>query len=293
MIIAGYHVLETLGQGAGSTVYRVEDPADGKNYALKHIKKEITKDQRFVDQAINEHEVSMHIDSPLVRKTLKVHRIRAMIRMTELAMVMEMVDGKTLEAAKPKKLRDMVRVFKVVARALDVMHRAGYVHADIKPINIMRTYEGGVKLIDLGQSCPIGTVKERIQGTPDYIAPEQVKLQPIMPQTDIYNLGASMFWCVTDHHVPSVLKQKTESIGQRVDQVNTEMRNTDPRRYVPELPGALSSLIMDCLERDPMRRPRDMHQVRARLNIALYQIDNTDQAGSRASEGSGMRPAIC
>jgi serine/threonine-protein kinase len=293
MVIAGYHVLETLGQGAGSAVYRVVDPSDDAIYALKHIKKEAAQDQRFVDQAINEHEVSMKIDSPLVRRTYKVHRVRSVIRMTELALVMEMVDGKTLEDAKPKRLRDMVRVFKVVARALDVMHHAGYAHADIKPINIMRTYEGGVKLIDLGQSCPLGTTKERIQGTPDYIAPEQVKLQPIMPQTDIYNLGATMFWCVTGHHVPSVLKSKTEGIGKRLDGMNTEFRNTDPRRYEADLPGALSSLISDCLERDPLRRPRDMHQVRARLNIALYQIDNADQANRRASEGSGMRPAIC
>jgi serine/threonine protein kinase len=61
-----------------------------------------------------------------------------------------------------------------------------------------------VKVIDLGQACAIGTAKSRIQGTPDYIAPEQVKCAAVTPQTDIYNLGATLYWALTGTHIPTL-----------------------------------------------------------------------------------------
>ena len=73
------------------------------------------------------------------------------------------------------------------------MHAMGYAHCDIKPNNILRNDQGDVKVIDFGQACKIGTIKQRIEGTPDYIAPEQVARRPISAQTDIYNLGALLF----------------------------------------------------------------------------------------------------
>jgi len=157
----------------------------------------------------------------------------------------------------------------------------------------MRTYEGGVKLIDLGQSCRLGTIKERIQGTADYIAPEQIDLGPITQRTDVYNLGATMFWCLTNQPVRSLLKSKgRQDVGTRIDEPRKpKHRHTDPCFFVPDLPGALSSLASDCLEKEPQRRPPDMRQVCARLDIALYQLDNTEEAIRRDREGSGDRAA--
>ena len=63
---------------------------------------------------------------------------------------------------------------------------------------------GEVKVIDFGQSCRIGTVKERIQGTPDYIAPEQVARRPITSQTDVFNLGATLYWALTGQDIPTL-----------------------------------------------------------------------------------------
>ena len=85
--------------------------------------------------------------------------------------------------------------------------------------------DGVVKIIDLGQSCAIGTVKPRIQGTPDYIAPEQVHRRAITPKTDIYNPGATMYAVLTGERVPTALADvpvldlgaMTESPAVRID----------------------------------------------------------------------------
>src|SRR5690606_35077399 len=108
--------------------------------------------------------------------------------------LMEMVDGLTLEHYVPDNLIELCRIFQQTALGLHAMHEAGYVHADIKPNNILFMDDQRVKIIDFGQSCKADTVKDRIQGTPDYIAPEQVLRRAITPQTDVFNLGATMYW---------------------------------------------------------------------------------------------------
>src|SRR2546430_604156 len=78
------------------------------------------------------------------------------------------------------------------ARALDALHALGYVHCDLKPNNILISEDLQVKVIDLGQAAKFATIKTRIQGTPDYIAPEQVNCGPVTVRTDVFNLGATM-----------------------------------------------------------------------------------------------------
>ena len=81
---------------------------------------------------------------------------------------------------------EVVRIFQAVASAMGHMHSMGFIHADMKPNNIIvGSKNGAVKVIDFGQSCSIGTRKARIQGTPDFIAPEQVKLRPLDARTDV------------------------------------------------------------------------------------------------------------
>src|SRR5205809_142124 len=77
---------------------------------------------------------------------------------------------------------------------LEALHHMGYIHCDLKPNNILVDPGGQVKVIDLGQACKVGTAKSRIQGTPDFIAPEQVKCEAVTARTDVFNLGATMYW---------------------------------------------------------------------------------------------------
>ena len=201
----GYDVLERLGEGARSTIYAVSDPVTGQVYALKHVLREDTKDLRFVEQMQTEFDISKQFSHPNLRRTYKLEIMRKLIlKVTEAFMLMELVDGKALDVRPPKDLLETVDTFVKVAQGLQAMHTMGFVHCDMKPNNIIRSDDGHVKIIDFGQSCKIGTIKERIQGTPDYIAPEQVKRRPVSHKTDIFNFGATIYWLVSGKNIPTL-----------------------------------------------------------------------------------------
>ena len=267
--IHGYEVLATLGSGAKSTIYAVKD-RDSHVYALKHVIKEGPKEQRFLDQAILEHNVASRLKHPNLRCSYKLFRHRNLLRTTEVFVLMEMVDAVTFEQYKPATYIDYCRLFQQVASGLEAMHEAGYVHADIKPNNIMITDANQVKLIDFGQSCVIDTIKKRIQGTPDYIAPEQVKRHKITPLTDVFNLGATMYWLLTGRHVPTMIPKQ-----RRIRKVD---ENPCPTlaELNPKIPLALSTLVMDCVRRIPSQRPVSMEVLRERLALAISQLERDE-----------------
>ena len=208
------------------------------------------------------------MDHPSIRKIARmIKRGRGMLSLEtiHLYLVMELVDGVSMEVKPPKTFEDAVHIFEQTAEALHHMHMRGFVHADMKPNNIVVTADGTAKIIDLGQSCRIDTVKERIQGTPDYIAPEQVHCRPITPKTDVYNLGASMYWILTRKHIPTALG-KTDSLLGKIDDSLLE-KPVPAHTLNPRIPTMLGELIMHCLEIDPEKRPADMKIVSDRLNL--------------------------
>lgn len=265
--IAGYEVLSTLGYGARSVIFKVRGP-DQCLYALKRVTKSSPSDQRYLDQAIQEHHVASLFNHPALRRSYKLIKSRSFMRTSGVIVIMELVEGKTLDQGQPGNIGRLIALLRHVAEGLAVMHEAGYVHADVKPNNIMLTREGKVKLIDFGHSCPVGTVKDRIQGTPDYIAPEQVRRQAITVRTDVFNFGATMYWLLTGRHVPTSMPRKGQ-VGQRM-QVDEPC--VPPAELNDQVPPALSTLVMDCIERGPDRRPETMGQVISRLEVAASQV---------------------
>ncbi|QDU70664.1 serine/threonine protein kinase [Mucisphaera calidilacus] len=266
--ISGYQILGTLGKGAKSTIYEVRGQ-DGKRYALKHVIKDSPSDQRFIDQAVSEYELARKFDSPYLRKGIKLIRVRKVIRTSEVVVIMELIEGLPLEQYQPGNMLELIEIIAHSASGLHAMHNVGYVHADMKPNNIMVTPAREVKLIDFGQSCPVGTIKERIQGTPDYIAPEQVRRRAITPQTDVFNLGATIYWLLTKKHVPTLIPKERAGAGVSLKSVE---RCVPPAELNPKVPPALSSLVMDCVQHDMQDRPRSMAAVNDRLMIAQSQI---------------------
>src|SRR2546423_4670860 len=198
-----YDVLERLGEGARSTIYLVQDPGTKQVYALKHVHRDVQKDIRFIEQMESEFEVSRQSPHPNRRRSfdLKIQKT-LLLKVSEAFLLMEFVEGKALDVRLPPTMIDIVDTFVQAAQGLKAMHQMGYVHCDIKPNNILRDDIGKAKVIDFGQSVKIGTVKERIQGTPDYIAPEQVLRQPVTIQTDVFNLGATLYYPLRGKHIP-------------------------------------------------------------------------------------------
>lgn len=266
-ILGKYEVLSSqpLGSGAHSTIYAVKDK-DNHVYAIKHVVRHSAEQQRFIDQVETEHQIALKVDHPSIRKSFKIIR-KGMIKTNEVYVLMELVDGMTLEQYRFADMLDFCQVMQKVAEGLGALHAAGYVHADIKPNNIMVDDKQVVKIIDLGQSCPIGTVKQRIQGTPDYIAPEQVRRKQITPETDVYNLGATMYFLLTKVHVPSIMPSAEPTVAMKPSKECKPVRDVNP-----EVPPALSSLVMNCIEYQPSDRPSSMNQIHQRLSMAITQL---------------------
>ncbi len=267
-ILGKYEVLnaQPLGSGAHSTIYAVKDK-NNHVYAIKHVVRNSADQQRFIDQVVTEHQIAQKVDHPTIRKSFKMIR-KGMIKTTEVYVLMELVDGMTLEQYEFRDMLDFCQVMQKVAEGLGAFHAAGYVHADIKPNNIMVDDKQVVKIIDLGQSCPIGTVKQRIQGTPDYIAPEQVRRRQITPETDVYNLGATMYFLLTRQHVPSIMPSAEPTVAMKPTKECKPVKELNP-----QTPPALSSLVMNCIEFQPADRPQSMNQVHQRLGMAIAQIN--------------------
>jgi len=267
-MVEGYRVLSELGKGAASVIYLVQDPRTKQIWALKHVEKESPKDQRFLDQAETEYQVASRLDHPGIRRIMRqIKKKKQLINVRDLYLVMELVDGLSLERHRPREMLDAVDIFHQVATALSYMHERGYVHADMKPNNVIVSDQNVAKIIDLGQSCKTGTVKPRIQGTPDYIAPEQVHRRPITPKTDIYNLGASMYWVLTGTHIPTAMP-KGNSLVSSLDDDFIE-RPRPVHELCPAVHPKLEELIMECVEVDATKRPPDVHTVADRLNLIL------------------------
>ena len=266
-VVEGFRVLAEVGRGAASIIYLVQDPKTKHIWALKHVEKATDKDQRFLDQAEEEYRVASSVNHPGIRRVEKLIKKGSFLAVKELYLVMEFVDGVSLEKHPPETFERACDIFLQTAQALAAMHDAGFVHADMKPNNIVISEDGSIKVIDLGQSCASGTVKPRIQGTPDYIAPEQVHRRPITPRTDVYNFGATMYWVLTRQHVPTALAKGDSLVGSLDD--NLIARPKPALELNPRIPSKLNDLIMLCVEVDPEQRPASMHDVADRLELIL------------------------
>ena len=184
----GFEVHERLGQGAASDIYLASDPATGQVYALKHVVRSEDCQTRILEQLAVEYDVSRRFTHPGLRRSYQLKERRTMLRkVMEAALVMELVDGIGLDVHPQLPPAQLLDCLIQTANALAAMHALGYVHCDLKPNNLLLQPDGQIKVIDFGQACRIRTVKERIQGTADFIAPEQVRRQPITVRTDVYN----------------------------------------------------------------------------------------------------------
>jgi serine/threonine-protein kinase len=145
------------------------------------------------------------------------------------------------------------------------MHQRGFVHADMKPSNMMVNDDGTVKVIDLGQACPVGTKKVRVQGTPGYIAPEQAFKEAITPSTDVYNLGATLHWVLVRSEIPCALPSGEASVERRIRP--SQIRMPRPLHEVdPRIPAAFTDVVFACVQVAPKDRAESMDTVAAKLD---------------------------
>lgn len=270
--IPNYRVVERLGTGAQTRIFRARCMRTGKDYTVKIVKVVKPEDAGVVDLLRAEHAIGSAIDHPVIRKVYEFRIMRHRLRVRSAILFMEYVDGLTLSDKEfHRPLDEILRIFGETAIGLDAMHRAGYVHADLKPSNIMVNAEGVVKLIDLGQSTKIDEAKVRVQGTVDYMAPEQVQRGILDRRTDVFGLGAALHRVLTGVPVKTDMN-KTISlyaqglVGKRID----EVRQSNEQK----LPASLARLIEDACKYDQDDRIADMATFGERIDLARTAIKN-------------------
>jgi eukaryotic-like serine/threonine-protein kinase len=260
--IGKYTILKPLGKGAHSTILHIRRNADSREYALKVVSIDGAEEEKFLDQAKHEFQVSQKLGHP---NLIQIHALELkrnwMFQVRKAEMLIEYVNGKTLDAT-PIPQDQLVVVFAQIAAGLAHMHRRGVFHADMKPNNVLYGKRGEVKIIDYGLAWIKGEQKDRIQGTPEYMAPETVKSKVISERTDIYNLGATMYRLTTLKLPPSTVPgPETLRVGAKA--FKTMLAPVGELNKA--VPQALCDVIHKCLEYDPERRPE-------RMGIVLDQL---------------------
>lgn len=257
----GYEIIGPLAQGAGSFLYYAICPTTNVTRVLKHVMIHGKKDKRFFEQLRTEYLLGKKVTSTGVRRAIEIRLARTWLgSVTEAAVILEYCEGKTLEEFVPRDPAERVAVFLRAAAAIAALNDFGYVHCDIKPANIVVTNRTHATIIDLGQACKIGSVKERIQGTPNFMAPEQTRKGEMTPKTDVFCFGATMYMALTGQPIPTMMTSGRGYSAETIDAMITPPNSIDPT-ISPEL----SQLILDCVKTAGNDRPENMHVVVSRL----------------------------
>ncbi|MEM8995584.1 MAG: serine/threonine-protein kinase [Acidobacteriota bacterium] len=182
--------------------------------------------------------------------------------------VMELVRGKTLEALLAERrmsVRGAIQVGRHILAALAHAHERQLIHRDLKPSNLLWGEDNRIKLSDFGLArafeATVGAVRTQPAGTPSYMSPEQIRGEAVSPSTDIYAFGCVMWEMLCRRPVfgtgaPSFHHHLTSS-------------PRDPREVRPDIPEALSALILECLSKKSEERPTSAVELGRRLAAAL------------------------
>jgi serine/threonine protein kinase len=272
-------VLGTLGTGAHSTILHVRREADGKQYALKVVSIDGPEEQKFLEQARHEYRVASMLDHPnLLRIFTLEEQKNWLFRVKKAQLVMEYVNGQTLDRFPAMPIPKLLQVFKQTADAVVHMHRRGVYHADLKPNNLMLSKTGQVKVIDFGLAWVKGEDKGRVQGTPEYMAPETAARNMVNERTDIFNFGATMYRLVTLQKPPTVI-QPAGSLP--LDAGTWEKILKPVASLSPRCPKPLAELIEQCLSFSALQRPERMSEVQGRLDrLADELVKPEDRLGA-------------
>ncbi|NIA07607.1 MAG: protein kinase [Actinobacteria bacterium] len=259
--VPGYELDRFLGTGAGSKIYSVRNNRTQQLLVLKHVLRSKPEDERFITQVLNEYRLGNRVNHPALRRVVEIRK-KGLFSIREVFLFMEPVKGKHLEESQPTDLAVILQIMLAVSEGLAAIHQLGFVHADVNPRNILFSRASQTKLIDYGLSCPIGTVKRRVQGTLVFLAPEQARMERIDHRTDIFNFAAVLYWLVTSHTIgpPKV----GQDLGQRT-------AIPDPRQLNPNASESLSQLLLQCLSENRPDRPESMLSVSQALRAELAQ----------------------
>lgn len=264
-----YEILEQIGSGGMSEVYRAKCHKLNRLVAIKVLKEEFSSDAGFVKKFKMEAQAAAGLSHPNIVSVYDVvdegsiHYI-----------VMELIEGITLKSYITKKGRlgskEAIGIALQVAQGIAAAHDQHIVHRDIKPQNMIISRDGKVKVADFGiaRAVTTQTIGATAVGSVHYISPEQARGGFSDSRTDIYSLGITMYEMVTGT-VPFD-GDNTVSIAL----AHLEQPITPPSRLNPEVPVSLERIIMKCTQKKPEKRYADVYELISDLRHALVDPDD-------------------
>jgi serine/threonine-protein kinase len=255
--IGDFRVVEKVRQGSVGTVYKVAD-LRGKIVALKLISESNSQRPDKVKKFKREAKLGQRMDHPNIVRVYDFYDNGGRPFFT-----MEYFHSESLKLTisnMPERVKDReFFILRQVAEALAYLHAQGIVHKDLKPENILVNEHGDVRLIDLSLAQDrwdhILGLGRKIEGTPVYMAPEQILGRKIDARTDIYAFGAVAFELIAKRVLFTGTSQQ-EIFRKHLGEAPTPLRHV-----VPHIANSLDVMVLKCLEKDPEARWPDMTHI--------------------------------
>lgn len=268
MIADRYEILEKIGTGGMSDVYKAKDHKLNRFVAVKVLKQEFSENANFVSKFRIEAQAAAGLMHPNIVNVYDVGE-----EGENHYIVMELVEGITLKKYIEKKARlsvkEAVSIAIQVSMGIEAAHNNHIIHRDIKPQNIIISKEGKVKVTDFGiaKAATSNTITSNVMGSVHYTSPEQARGGYSDEKSDIYSLGVTMFEMLTGR-VPF---NGETTVAIAIKHIQEEFPS--PRDYVPEIPVCVEQIVFKCCQKSPDRRYQSMSELIVDLKQSLISPD--------------------
>lgn len=263
-----YEILEKIGTGGMSDVYKAKDHKLNRFVATKVLKQEFSENANFVSKFRIEAQAAAGLMHPNIVNVYDVGEENGIYYI-----VMELVEGITLKKYIEKKARlsvkEAVSIAIQVSMGIEAAHNNHIIHRDIKPQNIIISKEGKVKVTDFGiaKAATSNTITSNVMGSVHYTSPEQARGGYSDEKSDIYSLGITLYEMLTGR-VPF---NGETTVAIAIKHIQEEMPS--PRDYIPEIPVSVEQIVFKCCQKSPDRRYQSMGELIDDLKKALITPD--------------------
>jgi serine/threonine-protein kinase len=281
-----YQLLQTLGSGGMAVVYRAKDLNLERYVAVKILRPDFSKDEGFRKRFHQEAKAAANLSHPNI---VTVHDFG--LDGERLFIIMEYVPGTNLKSMIREQLviptDKALDLIIQAAQGIGYAHRAGLIHCDIKPHNMLVAPDGRLKVTDFGIARALTTIEPDeknayVWGSPQYLSPEQAEGLPPSPASDVYSLGIVLYEMVTGK-LPFFSKDATE-----LTRMHKEVIPISTRNFNPEVPFTLDQIILKVLSKEQTSRYRTADQFgRVLENLKeSYKINSQYKQSSASNEST-------
>jgi serine/threonine-protein kinase len=294
-LLGGRYELDGIvGRGGMAEVYRARDLRLDRVVAVKTLREDLARDQTFQARFRREAQSAASLNHPSIVAVYDTGEDSTSMSHVPF-IVMEYVDGRTIRDL----LRDDRRLLPEraleitdgVLRALDYSHRAGIVHRDIKPGNVMLNRQGEIKVMDFGIARAVAdtqatmTQTAQVIGTAQYLSPEQARGERVDARSDLYSVGCLLYELLTGR--PPFMGDSPVSIAYQ----HVREAPVPPSRVDPELPAWADAIVLRAMEKDPAERYQSAAEMRSDIQRALsgVPVAALPMTSTYAQPGAGTR----